>query len=102
MTRIPLTPETDALARRLIWFEPPADALAYPTRFIAHAFEHGTRDDMNVLRRYVTQTQLQQALAEAPPGIIGARSWHYWHAVFGQFPPPPMPQRIIPPAPPPV
>ncbi len=27
MTPIPLTPETEALARRLIWFEEPANAL---------------------------------------------------------------------------
>jgi hypothetical protein len=96
MTNIPLTPETEALARRIIWFESPAEALAHPIRFIAHAFEHATHEDMTILRRHVSEAELRLALAAAPPGIIGARSWHYWHAVYGEFPPPAMPDRVVP------
>ena len=38
MTPLPLNDETIALAESLIWFEPPAEALADPIRFVAYAF----------------------------------------------------------------
>ena len=37
MKSIPLTPDTEALARRLVWFEEPAQALDDAFRFIAYA-----------------------------------------------------------------
>jgi hypothetical protein len=37
MKPIPLTPETEAAARRIIWFEKPAKALSDPIRFMAYA-----------------------------------------------------------------
>ena len=95
MTPIPLTPETAALARRLVWFEEPAAALADPVRFVAYALDAATAEDMAILARYVTAADLRTALAAAPPGIIGPRSWTYWHARFGRSPAPPMPTRRL-------
>jgi hypothetical protein len=46
MKPIPLNKETEQVARRVIWFEPPAQALADPIRFIAYAMAHATHDDM--------------------------------------------------------
>src|SRR5215210_950267 len=37
MNPIPLTAQTEAIARKLVWFESPADALANPIRFMAYA-----------------------------------------------------------------
>ena len=34
------------VARRVIWFEPPAEALADPVRFMVYAMSHATHDDM--------------------------------------------------------
>lgn len=48
---------------------------------------------MKVVRRYVDDTGLIEALDNAPPGIIDARSWAYWNNVLGRYPPPPMPKR---------
>ncbi len=95
MTPIPRNGETEALARRLIWFEDPAEALADPVRFVAYALERGTHEDMSVLRRYVSDDAIREVLAAAPPGIIGARSWAYWHVMMDRTPPPPLPQRRI-------
>jgi hypothetical protein len=95
MRPIPLTPETEALARRLIWFEEPADALADPIRFIAYALESATHEDMQTLGRYVTRADIEAALAAAPPGIIRPRSWAYWHLKFGHSPAPPLPTRRL-------
>lgn len=93
MKPIPLTPETEQLARRLVWFEEPADALADPVRFVAYALESATHEDKQALRGYVTDADIRETLASAPPGIIRPRSWGYWNARMGRYPAPPLPTR---------
>jgi len=53
MRSIPLNPETETVARRVEWFESPAEALADPVRFLADAMARATHEDMKVIRRYV-------------------------------------------------
>lgn len=91
---IPLTPETDGVARRVIWFETPDEALADPVRFMAYVMTYATHEDMRVLRRYVTDADMREALDRAPPGIMDERSWAYWHCTVGRWPPPPLPRRF--------
>jgi len=93
MKPIPLTAETEAIARRVIWFEPPAEALADPIRFMAYAMASATHEDMKALRRHVSDQDLREALAHAPPGIIDPRSWAYWNSKMGRYPTPPEPVR---------
>lgn len=95
MRPIPLKPRTEALARRLVWFEEPADALADLVRFVAYALESATLEDMRALREYVTDADIRGALEFAPPGIIGPRSWAYWNARMGRYPAPPTPTRNL-------
>ena len=92
---IPLTPETEALARRLVWFEAPNEALSDTHPFAAHAFAAATHEDMKVLRRFLTDDDLRDALDHAPPGVIDPRSWAYWNSKLGRFPAPPMPTRQL-------
>jgi hypothetical protein len=92
---IPRTPEIDALAARVIWFESPEKALADPVRFMAYVMAHATPEDLVVVRRYVSDDDFREALDKAPPGIIDPRSWAYWNLKFGRYPPPPMPQRKL-------
>jgi hypothetical protein len=70
MNPIPLNPETERVARRIIWFETPAEALADPVRFMAYAMSHALHEDMKVIRRYVSDEDFRNALDRAPPGII--------------------------------
>jgi hypothetical protein len=93
MKPIPLTPETEALAQRLVWFESAEETLADPIRFVAYAFARATHEDMKVLRSIVTDDDLREALDKAPPGIIDPRSWAYWNAIMGRYPTPPLPTR---------
>ena len=93
MKPIPLNDETIRVAARVVWFEPPADALADPVRFMAYAMTHARHEDMRVLRRYVSDDDFREALDRAPPGIIDPRSWAYWNNKFGRFPAPPLPTR---------
>jgi hypothetical protein len=95
MKSIPLNDETKALAESLIWFEPPAEALADPIRFMAYAFARATHEQIRALRAYVSDDDLREALDKAPPGIIDARSWAYWNARMGRRPAPPLPTRHL-------
>jgi hypothetical protein len=72
---IPLNPETEAIARRVVWFEEPAEALEDPIRFMAYAMRHAVHDDMKVLRRYVSDEDFREARDKAPPGIIDPLSY---------------------------
>jgi hypothetical protein len=95
MKPLPLTPETEKLARRLVWFEEPAEALADPVRFLAYALESGTHEDMKVLLNHVTEEEFKEALDNAPPVIIRPRSWAYWNVRLGRYPVPPLPKRQL-------
>lgn len=95
MTPLPVTAETVEISRRVIWFEEPEKALADPIRFMAYAMTYARHEDMRVIRRYVSDEELREALDAAPPGIIDPRSWAYWNLKMGRFPPPPMPTRTF-------
>jgi hypothetical protein len=90
---IPQTPQLLDIAARVIWFEPPEQALAEPVRFLAYAMTYAHHDDMREIRRVVSDDDIREALDRAPPGIIDARSWAYWHSKMGRFPAPPQPVR---------
>jgi hypothetical protein len=93
MKTIPITPLTLDFARRIVWFEPPEQALADPIRFMAYAMTYARHEDMRVIRRYVSDDDIRDALDHAPPGIIDPRSWAYWNSKMGRYPPPPLPVR---------
>jgi len=95
MNVIPVTPITLELARRVIWFEPPEQALSDPIRFMAYAMTYGRHEDMREIRRYLSDDDIREALDRAPAGIIDRRSWAYWNARMGRYPAPPLPVRMF-------
>jgi hypothetical protein len=95
VTTIPITSLTLDLARRIVWFEPPEQALAHPIRFLAYAMSYARHEDMRVIRQYVSDDDFRHALDHAPPGIVDPRSWAYWNVKMGRYPPPPLPQRNL-------
>lgn len=46
MRLVPLNPETERIARRVVWFEPPAEALADPFKRVQ---TKSTRDWLNAI-----------------------------------------------------
>ena len=94
MTPIPFNEKTEALARRLVWFESPAEALSDPVRFMAYAFARATYEEMKALSDYLDDDDFREALDNAPPGIIDPRSWAYWNLRFGRYPAPPQRRRF--------
>ncbi len=95
MRPIPVTPQTIEIARRIVWFEEPEEALADPVKFMAYAMTYACHPDMRVIRQHVSDDEIRQALDTAPPGIIDPRSWAYWNLRMGRFPPPPPPKKTF-------
>jgi len=95
MIALPRSEEWMALARRVIWFEEPERALSDPYRFVAYAITYAAYEDVRMLRTVLDDDALRAALGRVPPGIVDARSWHYWNAKLGRWPPPPLPSRVV-------
>ena len=93
---IPLSAATREVAKRLVWFEPPELSLKEPVRFLAYAFAHARDQDMRVLRALLGDAELRFALQNAPPGIIDAKSWAYWHLMLDLGEAPSLPTRQLP------
>lgn len=96
MKPLPCSDDLLKVAPKVVWFEPPERALADPVRFLAYLMTYGTIEDIAVVRRYLSLDDFREALEQAPPGIIDARSWAYWNVMTGRYPVPPLPQRRIP------
>lgn len=93
MKPIPVTPQTLAVARKIVWFEPPEKALSDPIRFMAYAMTYALPEDMRFIRKYVSDDDFRDALDHAPAGIVDPRSWAYWNSKMGRYPAPPQPVR---------
>ncbi len=93
MKSLPLTPELIKVARRVVWFKEPAQALKEPVLFLSHVMTYGTPQDLAALQGVVGKKEFREVLDHAPPGVFDGRSWAYWNLICGREPPPPMPER---------
>jgi hypothetical protein len=60
---------------------------------MAYAMPYALHEDMRLIRSYLSDEDIREALDNAPPGIIYPRSWAYWNLKMGRYPPPPLPVR---------
>ena len=84
------------MAARLIWWQPPEQALRRPQRVIAQVMDIGDFDALQQLRRRLGDGRLAQVLQQAEAGWFSPRSWTYWHRKLGITPTgpvQPLPQR---------
>jgi len=95
MKPFPHTPELLRVAKRIVWFRRPEEALDNPVELMAYAMRHATDEDMALLLGQVGESGLREAIDNAPAGIIDPRSWSYWNAKIGRYPAPPAPQRDL-------
>ena len=84
------------VAKRMVWFKPPAETLRDPVLFLNHVMTWGTVHDIRVARSCFDEADFRAALRQAHPGIFDARSWSYWHLMLGMDPAPPLPTRQLP------
>jgi hypothetical protein len=70
MKAIPLTPEEEALGRRLVWFEELAKALSDMARFVAYALAQATHEAIKIQRAFAAAGDLREVLDDAPPSTL--------------------------------
>lgn len=83
------------LAAKYVWWQAPSDTLDRRELFLCQLMTLGTEEDVNSVRRVLGDAAFVDALEHAPPGVMDAKSWNYWHLFFGRTPPP-LPQRPLP------
>lgn len=87
----------EEIARRYVWWQPADVSLARRSHFLCQLMQLGTDDDVRTVRDLVGDDALRDSLANAPPGIFDERSWNFWHLFLFRRPPPPLPDRALPP-----
>jgi len=65
------------MAARLIWWQPPEQALRRPERVIAQVMDIGTFEMAQLLRQNLGDRRLAQVLQQAEAGWYSPRSWTY-------------------------
>ncbi len=85
----------DELARRYVWWKPPAQTLERPAYLLCQLMQLGTYDDVRAAMTVVGEAAFREALDTAPPGVLDERSWNFWHLRLHGQPPPPMPTRQV-------
>lgn len=86
----------ERLAQRLIWWQPPSEALKDPVRLISQVMALGTWEDVMLARQCWAPEDFRKVLQNAPPGVFDKRSWSYWHRMLGFSSIPPLPKRKLP------
>ena len=92
MKPLPSTKEMLNVARRVVWFKEPREALGDPAHFLAHVMTYGTIDDLNALQGVVSDGEFIEVLEHPPTGVFDPRSWAYWNLKYGR-PASPLPSR---------
>src|SRR5437667_6687544 len=85
-----------AVAKRIVWFGSPEEALEFPMRFLTYAMTYATDEDIEILRKYFSDDEFKAALDDPAPGIFDQSSWTKWNQRYGRTPIPPLPKRRIP------
>lgn len=83
------------VAKRVIWFKKPEDALQDTRLFLAHVMTYGTLSDITTTLHYFSESDFEAVLADPPPGIFDRRSWTYWNVRYRRLPVPALPQRNL-------
>ena len=81
------------VARRVVWFKKPEDALRDAKLFLAHVMTYGTLTDIATTLRYFSESDFEAVLDDPPPGVFDRRSWTYWNVRYRHDPVPALPTR---------
>ncbi len=84
------------VAKRVVWFKAPDDALRDVKLFLAHVMTYGTLSDISTVLHDFSEDDFESTINDPPPGVFDRRSWTYWNVRYHREPVPPLPQRNIP------
>jgi hypothetical protein len=90
--------KVEAWARKYLWWEPAGAATRRPETLLCQLMQLGTWEDVKEARRVFGDAAFKAALESAPPGVLDAKSWHYWRSFF-RLAPREQPRRPLPSAP---
>ncbi len=94
MKSLPATPDLLKVARRVVWFKEPEEALAEPVHFLAHVMTYGTIEDLKALQGIAGIEEFREVLENPPAGVFDERSWAYWNLKCGHKPFAQLPGRV--------
>ncbi|MGH8018918.1 MAG: hypothetical protein ACREIA_11600 [Opitutaceae bacterium] len=87
--------QLDIIARRVVWWKPPSEALADHDDFLCRVMVFGTWDDAAFVIGSLGEEAMRHALRHAPAGLFDPASWHYWHHRLGFHEVPELPRRAL-------
>ncbi len=89
-------PDLQHVAKRVVWFKSPDDALTDVRLFLAHLMTYGTLTDITTTLKYFSEDDFKAVLDDPPPGVFDRRSWVFWNVRYQRDPVPPLPSRKLP------
>ena len=84
-----------SMARKYVWWKPPAETLAEPALLVAQMMTMGTIEDVRWMLLCTSSDALRAVLRNPPVGVFNGRSWTYWHRRLNGEPIPPLPTRRV-------
>lgn len=91
----PYPVELVRVAKKVAWYDSPAETLADLPAFLAQVMVYGSAADVETVERFVPAGEFRDVLRSAPAGIFTEEAWRRWHERFG-MPVPPLPRRRFP------
>ena len=88
--------DLEKVAKRVVWFKTPDDALRDVKLFLAHVMTYGTLSDISTTLQFFPEDDFEATLNDPPPGVFDRRSWTYWNVRYRREPVPALPKRKIP------
>ena len=88
--------DLQTVAKRVVWFKEPEDAIKDVKLFLAHVMTYGTLTDIATTLRYFSEDDFKSVLVDPPPGVFDRRSWTYWNVRYQREPVPDLPKRQLP------
>jgi hypothetical protein len=91
----PYPAELLQVARKVVWYDRPEEALGDLPSFLAQAMVFGSPADIAAVERFVPAEEFRKVLENAPAGVFTRDAWVKWHERFG-LSVPPLPRRRFP------
>jgi hypothetical protein len=63
------------VAKRIVWFGTPEEALEFPKRFLTYAMTYASDEVIEILRKYFSDDDFRATLDDPAPGIFEQSSW---------------------------
>jgi hypothetical protein len=89
-----VTRSLEQVARRVNWYDDPADVLANVDQFLCEVMARGRIEDILAVRQRFSWEDFRKAYLAAPAGLFAPRAWAYWGLMLLDEPERPMPQRF--------